>query len=371
MNPTQISPMSRITVISGCYNEEANITDFVEQVSSVLDTIPGITYELIIADNASTDGTLRQLRELSRERPWLKVIVNARNFGPMRSYHHAFLQATGDAVIITATDLQDPPSLMREYIKKWREGYPVVLSQKNESDESPLIYALRTTYYRLVKSIASVETLPHCTGCGLYDQRVLKILREINDPNPYLRGLVCEIGLPIATVPFHQPVRKRGTSKMNFSILYEAAMLGLTEHSRVPLRIASMLGFTIAILCFITAAGYGIAKLFLWNSFSIGVAPVVVGIFFLGAVQLIVAGVIGEYIGAIHGKLQNRPGVVERERINFSDADYASHLLDTSSAALAPRSEERIAAAFTQNGSGRPMAVDHGRTNRLEPALAD
>ena len=338
--------MTSISIVTGCYNEESNIADFIEQVGAALEAIPDITYEVIIADNASTDGTLRVLKRLSRDRPWMKIIVNARNFGPTRSYYHAFLQAKGDAVILMCCDLQDPPALFPEFLRKWREGSKIVLAQKQTSAESSLFYAVRGLYYRLVRTIASVETLPQCTGFGLYDQRVLEILREINDPNPYMRGLICEIGLPITTVPFHQPLRKRGFSKMNFSILYDVAMLGLTEHSRVPLRIATMLGFIIAIFCFVASAGYGIAKLVLWNSFSLGLAPVVVGIFFLGAVQLIVAGIIGEYIGSIHGKLQNRPVVVESERVNFTDDDYPFQLPRESSAALAPREEVPVHAAF-------------------------
>ena len=363
--------MTKISIVSGCYNEEANITDFVEQVSSALNAIPDITYELIIADNDSSDNTLPILKQLSRERSWLKIIVNARNFGPSRSHYHAFLQATGDAVILMSCDLQDPPVLISQFLKKWREGYQIVLAKKDKSDESPLFYAIRGVYYRLVKAIASVETQSQCTGFGLYDQRVLQILREVNDPNPYLRGLVCEIGLPMATVPFHQPLRKRGFSKMNFSILYDIAMLGLTEHSRVPLRMASMMGFAIAILCLITAGGYGLAKLFLWNSFSLGIAPVVVGIFFLGAVQLIVAGMIGEYIGSIHGRLQNRPVVVERERVNFTDEDYSSYLLETSSAALAPRNETRPVGASNKNGFQSQMNAGYDRAKSLESVLAE
>ena len=338
--------MTNLSIVTGCYNEEANIADFVNQVSAALDAIPDITYEMIIADNASTDGTLRVLEQLSRDRPWMKIIVNARNFGPTRSYYHAFLQARGEAVILMCCDLQDPPSLFPQFLKKWQEGAKVVLAQKLTSSESPVFYAIRGLYYRLVKAIASVETMPQCTGFGLYDQRVLEILREIKDPNPYLRGLICEIGLPIALVPFHQPVRKRGFSKMNTSVLYDMAILGLTEHSRVPLRIASLLGFIIAFFCFIAAAGYGIAKLVFWSSFSLGLAPVVVGIFFLGAVQLIVAGIIGEYIGAIHGRLQNRPVVVENARVNFTGDDYPFELPKTSSAALAPRDETVTHAAF-------------------------
>jgi glycosyltransferase involved in cell wall biosynthesis len=309
--------MKTITVVSGCFNEEGNIRELYAQLCGVFTEIPAYRWEMIFIDNASSDGTVGILRELAAADARVKVIVNARNFGAVRSPYHAMMQATGDAVVAMASDLQDPPALIREFITKWEEGFKIVLAVKAQSDESRLFYLLRTTYYATVKRLADIEITAHSTGFGLYDKVVIDVLRKLDDPYPYFRGMISEIGFPSAKIPFTQPLRKRGLTKNNFYTLYDLAMLGLTSHSKVPLRLATMLGFAMSILSLLVAIGYGIYKLLFWYSFPVGQAPIVIGLFLFSSVQLFFIGILGEYIGAIHTQVLHRPLVVERERINF------------------------------------------------------
>jgi len=306
-----------ISVVSGCYNEEENVRECYEQVKKVFQEIGRYRYEHIFIDNASKDGTVAILRQIAAQDKNVKVIVNARNFGHIRSPHHAMVRARGDAVISVVSDLQDPPELIKEFIKKWEEGFLVVIAVKAESDESPLFFAIRRLYYEMVSRLAEIELNKNATGFGLYDRRFVDILAEIDDPYPYFRGLVSEIGFPVAKIPYHQPVRKRGITSNNFYHLYDMAMLGITNHSKVPLRLATMLGFAVSFLSLLVALGYLIFKLLYWNQFSLGLAPLEIGLFFFGSVQLFFIGILGEYIGAIHTQVQKRPHVVELERINF------------------------------------------------------
>ena len=306
-----------ISVVSGCYNEEENVRECYEQVKKVFQEIGRYRYEHIFIDNASKDGTVAILRQIAAQDKNVKVIVNARNFGHIRSGYHALLHSRGDAVIALVSDLQDPPELIKEFIKKWEEGFLVVIAVKAESDESPLFFAIRKLYYEMVSRLAEIDVNKNATGFGLYDRRFIDILAEIDDPYPYFRGLVSEIGFPVAKIPYHQPVRKRGITSNNFYRLYDMAMLGITNHSKVPLRLATMLGFAVSFLSLFVALGYLIFKLLYWNSFSLGLAPLEIGLFFFGSVQLFFIGILGEYIGAIHTQVQKRPHVVELERINF------------------------------------------------------
>jgi len=306
-----------ISVVSGCYNEEENVRECYEQVKKVFQEIGRYRYEHIFIDNASKDGTVAILRQIAAQDKNVKVIVNARNFGHIRSPYHAMIQARGDAVIGVVSDLQDPPELIKEFIKKWEEGFLVVIAIKAESEESPLFFAIRKLYYEFVSRLAEIELIKNATGFGLFDRRFVDILAEIDDPYPYFRGLVSEIGFPVAKIPYHQPVRKRGITSNNFYRLYDLAMLGVTNHSKVPLRLATMLGFAVSFLSLCVALGYLICKLLYWDSFQLGLAPLEVGLFFFGSVQLFFIGILGEYIGAIHTQVQKRPHVVELERINF------------------------------------------------------
>lgn len=306
-----------ISVVSACYNEEENVRECYEQVKKVFQEIGRYRYEHIFIDNASKDGTVAILRELAAKDKNVKVIVNARNFGHIRSPHHGMVSARGDAIISVVSDLQDPPELIKEFIKKWEEGFLVVIAVKADSEESALLFAIRKAYYELVSRLAEIDLNKNATGFGLYDRRFIDILAEIDDPYPYFRGLVSEIGFPIAKIPYHQPVRKRGITSNNFYRLYDMAMLGITNHSKVPLRLATMLGFAVSFLSLGVAFGYLVMKLLYWNSFSLGLAPLEIGLFFFGSVQLFFIGILGEYIGAIYTQVQKRPHVIELERINF------------------------------------------------------
>jgi len=306
-----------ISVVSGCYNEEENVRECYEQVKKVFQEIGRYRYEHIFIDNASKDKTVAILREIAAKDKNVKVIVNARNFGHIRSGYHAMLIARGDAVISVVSDLQDPPELIKEFVRKWEEGYLVVIAVKVNSEESPVFFAIRKLYYEIVSRLAEIELTKNATGFGLYDRRFMDILSEIDDPYPYFRGLVSEIGFPMVQIPYRQPVRKRGLTTNNFYRLYDMAMLGITNHSKVPLRLATMLGFAVSFLSLCVAMGYLVFKLLYWNSFSLGLAPLEIGLFFFGSVQLFFIGILGEYIGAIHTQVQKRPHVVELERINF------------------------------------------------------
>jgi len=315
--PPQKAGDKLISVVSGCYNEEENIQECYERVKKVFQEIGRYRYEHIFIDNASKDGTVAILRKIAAQDKNVKVIVNARNFGHIRSGYHAMLHAGGDAAISLVSDLQDPPELIKDFVTKWEEGFLVVIAVKADSDESPLFFAIRKAYYELVSRLAETELTKNATGFGLYDRRFIDILKEIDDPYPYFRGLVSEIGFPMAKIPYHQPVRKRGITSNNFYRLYDMAMLGITNHSKVPLRLATMLGFGVSFVSLCVAIGYFIWKLLYWDSFQLGLAPLEIGLFFFGSVQLFFIGIVGEYIGAIYTQVQKRPHVVELERINF------------------------------------------------------
>ncbi|MBC5763629.1 glycosyltransferase family 2 protein [Ramlibacter albus] len=305
-----------ISIVTPCYNESENVVELHERIAAAMAKLP-YDYEHICIDNASTDDTVAKLKAIAATDKRLKIIVNARNFGHVRSPYYAILQAKGDAVIAIASDLQDPPEMIPEFIEKWEQGYKTVMAVKPQSQESPLMFLVRRTYYMLITRISDVPLVQNATGAGLFDRAVIDVMRDLDDPYPYVRGLVSEIGLPIATVPFKQPRRKRGITKNNFYTLYDVAMLGITNHSKVPLRLMTMGGFAVSILSLLVAFFYLAAKLLFWDSFQLGIAPILIGIFFFGAVQLFCIGMLGEYIGSIHTKLRKLPLVVEAERVNF------------------------------------------------------
>jgi glycosyltransferase involved in cell wall biosynthesis len=309
--------VKKLSIVSGCFNEAGNVEELVARVAKVMSPLPQYDYDQIIIDNASTDGTQEILRKLAAENPRLKVILNARNFGHIRSPYYGLMQGKGDAVIYVASDLQEPPELIPDFLKKWEEGAKAVVAIKDSSDESPLFFAVRRLYYLLVEGLAEFKTVKNFTGFGLYDRAIMDYCRTVADPYPYFRGLISEIGLPIAQISYHQPARKRGITKNNFFTLYDLAMLGITNHSKVPLRLAAMLGFATALLSLVVALVYLIYKLVFWYSLPVGTAPLVIGLFFFASVQLFFIGILGEYIGAIHTQVLKRPLVVEKERINF------------------------------------------------------
>ena len=309
--------MKHISVVTQCYNEEGNVRKIYESVKKAIESLNGYSYEHIFIDNASRDKTQEILRDIAGSDKNIKVILNTRNFGQLRSPIHAVLQAKGDAVIIIVADLQEPPRLIIDFIKKWEEGYKIVVGVKHQSEGSPILHFLRKAYYNLIGRLSEIELIKNFTGFGLYDREAIEILRKINDPCPYFRGLICDIGFERAEIPYTQPKRRWGTTKNNFYILFDYAMLGITSHSKVPLHLATMSGFLLAFLCLLVALGYLVYKLLFWKSFSVGMAPLVIGFFFFASMQLMFIGIIGEYVGTIHTQVLKRPLVIEKERINF------------------------------------------------------
>ena len=314
-----MSERKRFTIVTPCFNEELNVRELHRRTRAVLERLPQYEYRHVFIDNASHDATVAVLREMAAEFPEVQVIVNARNFGHLRSPVHALFAAEGDVVGFMAADLQDPPELFVEMIARWEQGFPIVAAIKTTSEESGVMYRIRTAYYNLVGRLTDVQVLSHFTGFGLYDRSVLTLLKEkFPDPYPYFRGMIAELGLPHAEVIYNQNRRARGITKNNFYTLYDLAMLGITNLSKVPLRLVTLAGFISAALSFVLGFFYLLYKIVFWNSFSLGVAPLVLGLFFLGSVQLLCLGIIGEYVGSIHTWVQNRPLVIEKERINFS-----------------------------------------------------
>src|SRR5687768_14278492 len=310
--------MKKISVVTICYNEEGNIREYYDEVVEIFQKLAGrYTYEIIIADNASTDRTPEILREIAAQDKNFKVIFNSRNFGVNRSGNNAFMQACGDAAILMVSDLQDPPSLIPEFLEKWEQGYKVVMAVKNKSRESPILYFLRTLYYVTLEKMSDVKLIEHFTGFGLYDKQVLDIYKSLNDPHPYFRGLISDIGFTPAIVNFTQPKRRHGKSKSSILYLYDEAMLGITSYTKLPLRLATIIGFIAALVSFLIGLFYLVYKLIFWNSFSLGIAPLAIGLFFFASIQLIFLGVIGEYISTMYVHIIHRPPVYEKERLNF------------------------------------------------------
>lgn len=306
-----------ISVVTPCYNEEGNIEELHRRIVAQFAQLPDYDFEHIFIDNASTDGTVAAIRRLAGTDNSVKAIVNTRNFGIIRSSNYALLQARGDAVINMASDMQEPPELIVDFVRHWEAGFKVVVGVKPQSKETASMFALRRLYYATIGRIADVELIPHYTGFGLYDREVIELVRKIADPYPYFRGLIADLGFAHAEVTYVQPRRTRGVTKSNFYALYDMAMLGITGHSKVPIRLATMSGFALSAVSLLVALGYLIYKLLFWNQLALGMAPILIGFFFFASVQLFFIGILGEYIANIHTQVQNRPMVVERERINF------------------------------------------------------
>jgi glycosyltransferase involved in cell wall biosynthesis len=309
--------MKTISVVTGCFNEEGNVEELYLRVRNTMAQIGRYRYEHIFIDNSSTDNTVAVLKRIAAADSNVKIIVNARNFGHIRSPLHALYQATGDAIIGIVADLEDPPELIAEMVREWEKGNSMVLGIRTTREENPLMLWVRRRYYRLINQVSEIETFESFSGFGLYERRVIDLVKSFDDPYPYFRGLIAEIGLPHAKFYYGQPKRKSGVSKNNLYTLYDMAMLGITNFSKVPLRLVTLSGFLSSAICALVALGYLVYKILYWNRFSVGMAPLVIGIFFFSSIQLISVGLIGEYTGAIHTRVHKRPLVVERERVNF------------------------------------------------------
>lgn len=309
-----------ISVLTPCFNEQGNVGPLSIAVAKVFEKLPQYTYEHIFIDNDSTDDTVNILREIAEKNTNVKVILNARNFGHIRSPFYGMLQCKGDAVVSLVSDFQDPPELIEQFLRKWEEGYKIVIGVKHKSKENPLMFAVRKFFYNLLTKASEgngESPVKNFTGFGLYDQQFISVLRTLDDPYPYFRGLITELGFNRFEIKYTQPQRASGETKNNFFTLYDMAMLGFTNHSKLPLRLSAFIGFFSAMLSFLVALGYFIYKLIFWDNFQVGMAPLVIGVFFFSSVQLFFIGIIGEYIGAIHTQIRKRPLVIEKERINF------------------------------------------------------
>jgi glycosyltransferase involved in cell wall biosynthesis len=306
-----------ISIITPSYNEEANVEQLYLRVRSIMLALGTYEYEHLFIDNASTDSTVEILKRIAAADQNVRLIVNARNFGHIRSPVHGLFQARGDAMIGMAADMQDPPELIPALLEGWEEGHAMVIAIKRSSEEHAAMFWVRRRYYQMVQWFSEIETFQNYTGFGLYDRRVVEIVKAIDDPYPYFRGMIADIGLPYKKIYFDQPVRRGGVTKNNFYTLYDIGVLGFINHSKVPLRIMVFAGLAGAVLSFLIATVYMFYKLLYWKRFSLGVAPLVIGNFFIFSMQLLFLGVIGEYVGAIHTQVQKRPLVIERERVNF------------------------------------------------------
>ena len=307
-----------ISIATSCYNECENIRPFYDRVLAALREFPDYDYEFVVADNCSTDGTREILRELAAQDKNFKVILNAGNFGHIRSPYNALMNTSGDAVFYLCSDLQEPPELLSKFMAKRAEGYKAVCGVRAGTRASWLMEKIRSLYYYLLaKASPGQRIIPRFTGFGLYDREVIAALRDLHEPYPYFRGLVSEIGFRCAEVEFEQDKRLHGRTKNNFFTLYDMAMTGFVNHSLLPLRLAVFAGFILGTASLLVALTYLVLKLVFWNSFSFGMAPLMIGMFFFGAVQLIFIGLLGEYIGAILVRVKDRPLVIEEERLNF------------------------------------------------------
>ena len=309
--------MKKVTIITPCFNEEANVLELYKKVKEVCSLHTDIQFEHLFIDNASTDKTVDIIKDICSRDSSIKLIVNARNFGHIRSPYHALLEADGDACIFLVADLQDPPSMISNFIESWKEGFPIVIGVKTNSKESPLLFYIRKSYYNLINRLAEIKLVKNYTGFGLYDRKVIEILRKFDDPYPYFRGLVMEIGYEVKQIEYTQPVRFRGISKNNFYTLYDIAMLGITSNSMIPLRLATFGGFVLAMISLLISIGYLIYKLLYWDRITLGIAPMIVGGFFMFSVMLFFIGILGEYIINLQRLIQKRPPVIEKERVNF------------------------------------------------------
>ena len=310
--------MKKISLLIPTYNEEDNVLLLVESiVNEFKNNLSKYNYEIVFIDNNSTDRTQEVIESICKKNKRVKAIFNTRNFGQFNSPFYGMLQTSGDATITMCADFQDPVDMIHKFVEEWEKGYKIVIGIKDNSKESKIMYFVRSCYYKLIKKVSSVDQIEHFTGFGLYDKKFIDILRDLNDTEPYLRGIVAELGFKRKEIPYTQEKRVRGKTKNNWYTLYDAGMLGITSYSKALMRIATILGFVFSIICLIISLVYFILKLLYWDSFPIGVVPILIGVFFLGSIQLFFIGLLGEYMININRRVMRRPLVIEEKRINF------------------------------------------------------
>lgn len=312
----------RLSVMIPCYNEEENVRAIYEAVrQQFAENLPQYDYEILFIDNKSQDQTRTILRQICAEDKNVKAIFNCRNFGQFNSPYYAITQTSGECCITLCADFQDPPDLIPQFVKEWENGYKLVIGVKTKSKESKLMYALRSLYYKMIKKMSDVQQIEHFTGFGLYDKSFVKTLRELDDPQPFIRGIVAELGPEYKEIEYTQPQRRAGKTHNNFYSLYDAAMLSFTSYTKIGLRLAVFAGAILGAISFLIAMVYLILKLVFWDRFAAGMAPILIGVFFMGSIQLFFIGLLGEYIMNINSRVMKRPLVVEEERLNFEEAD--------------------------------------------------
>lgn len=310
--------MKKISILVPCYNEEENVKEISKAIINELETkLKKYDYEILFIDNCSTDKTREFLREMCRNNKKIKTIFNAKNFGQFKSPFYGLQQTTGDCTIMICADFQEPVDMISKFVSEWEKGYKIVVGIKNKSKESKILYFLRSCYYKLIKKLSEVEQIEHFTGFGLYDKSFIEVLKRIDDPTPFLRGIVAELGFKRKELFYEQQKRRAGKSHNNFYKLYDAAMLSFTSYTKVGLRLATFIGFLVSVISFLIGIVYLILKLIYWDRFAAGMTPILIGMFFLGALQIFFIGFLGEYILAINARVMKRPLVIEEERINF------------------------------------------------------
>lgn len=307
-----------ISIMVPTYNEEENVVLMYEALKNIFQKeLKKYNYEILFIDNKSLDKTRTLIREICAKDKNVKAIFNAQNFGQFNSPYYGLISTTGDCTISVAADFQDPVEMIPKFVKEWEKGYKIVIDIKNKSEESKIVYALRSLYYKMIKKFSEVEQIEHFTGFGLYDKDFIEVLKNLDDPDPYLRGIVAELGFERKEIPFTQPKRQRGKSSNNWYRLYDAAMLGITSYTKIGLRLATIVGFIISFLSILVALIYLVLKFCNWNSFQAGIAPIIIGVFLLGGMQIFFIGFLGEYILNINQRIMHRPLVVVEEKLNF------------------------------------------------------
>lgn len=309
--------MKKISVLVPCYNEQENVVPISEAIINELNKLNKYDYELIFIDNSSTDNTQNLITDMCSKNQKIKAIFNSRNFGQFNSPYYGLLQTTGDCTILMCADFQDPIDMIPKFIKEWENGYKIVIGIKNKSKENKIMYFMRSCYYKIISKMSETEQIPQFTGFGLYDKEFIDILKKLDDPTPFLRGIVAELGFKRKEIPYEQQKRRAGKTHNNFYKLYDAAMLSFTSYTKIGLRLATFLGIFVGIISFIIGIVYFVLKLIYWDRFVAGMVPVLIGMFFLGALQLFFIGFLGEYILSINTRVMRRPLVVEEKRINF------------------------------------------------------
>lgn len=311
-----------ISIVVPCYNEEENVEAMADALRAVFkEELSSYGYEIIFIDNDSADGTREIIRRLCAGDKDIKGIFNAKNFGQFNSPYYAMLQSTGDCTVLMAADFQDPVEMIPRYVREWENGYRIVIGIKASSRENKMMYWLRGCYYKMIKKLSDVEQIEQFTGFGLYDSRFIKVLRELDDPTPFLRGIVAELGFRRKEIPYEQPKRRAGKTSNNFYRLYDAAMLSVTSYTKAGLRLATFVGGFSCVLSMLVALAYLIMKLIWWDRFPAGMAPMLIGMLFLGSVQIFFTGMVGEYVLSINQRVMKRPLVIEEERLNFGEKE--------------------------------------------------